>query len=104
MPAPCNTSPVPTQPAPYLTTSGSGYFGPTPMDLLAARCRLSPEERQERIDEGCCLYCGSFNHMAHDCPNKPMASGCPLHGAVAETATQPETPISSTSTSQSGNV
>jgi hypothetical protein len=104
MPTICNTSPVPAQPTPYLTSSGSGYFGRTPIDLSAARYHLSPEECQKRIDEGCCLYCGRFNHMARDCPNKPKASGHPLHSAVAETAAQPETPVSSTCTSQLGNV
>jgi hypothetical protein len=98
-----NTSPNPAQNTPHPTTSGSGHFGPVPMDLSAARCQLSPEERQKRIDENCCLYCGGFNHMARDCPNKPKTSGRPLHGAVAETA-QPETSDSSTSDSQSGNV
>jgi hypothetical protein len=102
--APCNASPVAAQPAPDPTSSSSGHFGPIPMDLSAVGYRLSPEEYQKRIDEGCCLYCGGFNHMARDCPNKPKASGHPLHSAVAETAAQPETPISSTSSSQSGNV
>jgi hypothetical protein len=103
MPTTDNTSPNPAQNAPHPTSSGSGHFGPAPMDLSGARRRLSPEERQKRIDENRCLYCGSFNHMARDCPNKPKTSGHPLHGAVAEMA-QPETSDSSTSDSQSGNV
>jgi hypothetical protein len=86
----CNTSPVPIQPAPYLTSSGSSHFGPVYMDLWGTRYCLSPEECQKRIDEGCCLYCSGFNHMAYDCLNKPKESGHPLHGAVAKTATQPE--------------
>jgi hypothetical protein len=73
------------------------------MDLSAARRRLSPEERQKRIDENRCLYCGGFNHMARDCPNKPKASVRPLRGAVAETA-QPETSENPTPNPQSGNV
>jgi hypothetical protein len=98
-----NTSPNPAQNTPHATSSGSGHFGPAPMDLSAARRRLSPEERQKRIDENRCLYCGSFNHMARDCPNKPKTSGRPLRSAVAETA-QPETSDSPTADSQSGNV
>jgi hypothetical protein len=98
MPTTCNTSPNPHQNAPHPTSSGSGHFGPAPMDLSAARCRLSPKERQKRIDENRCLYCRGFNHMARDCPNKPKTSGYPLRGAVAETA-QPETSDSSTSDS-----
>jgi hypothetical protein len=103
MPTARNTSPNPAQNATHPTSSGSGHFGPAPMDLSAARRRLSPEECQKRIDENRCLYCGSFNHMARDCPNKPKTSGRPLRGAVTEMA-QPETSNSSTSNSQSGNV
>jgi hypothetical protein len=103
MPTARNTSPNPTQNAPHPTSSGSGHFGPVPMDLSAARHRLSPEERQKRIDENRCLYCGGFNHMAWDCPNKPKTSGRPLRGAVAETA-QPEMSDNSTPNPQSGNV
>jgi hypothetical protein len=59
-----NTSLNPNQNAPHPTSSGSSHFGPAPMDLSAARHQLSPKECQKRIDENCCLYCGSFNHMA----------------------------------------
>jgi hypothetical protein len=103
MPTTHNTSPNPAQNAPHPTSSGSGHFGPTRMDLSAARRWLSPEECQKRIDENRCLYYGGFNHMAWDWPNKPKISGHPLCGAVAETA-QPEMSNSSTSNSQSGNV
>jgi hypothetical protein len=103
MPTAHNTSPNPAQNAPHPTSSGSGHFGPAPMDPSAARRRLSPEERQKRIDENRCLYCGSFNHMARDCPNKPKTSVHPLRGAVAET-TEPEMFESSTPNPQSGNV
>jgi hypothetical protein len=44
-PTACNTSPNPAQQAPHPTSSGSGHFGPMPMDLSAARCQLSPKER-----------------------------------------------------------
>jgi hypothetical protein len=98
-----NASLNPTQNAPDPTSSGSGHFGPTPMDLSAAGCRLSPKECQKRIDENCCLYCSGFNYMARDCPNKPKTSGYPLRGAVAEMA-QPEMSDSSTPNPQLGNV
>jgi hypothetical protein len=103
IPTTCNTSPNPTQNTPHPTSSGSGYFRPIPMDLSAARHRLSPKECQKRIDENRCLYCGGFNHMAWDCPNKPKTLVRPLHGAIAETA-QPEISESSTPNPQSGNV
>jgi hypothetical protein len=103
MPTARNTSQNPAQSAPHPTSSGSGHFGPAPMDLSATRRWLSPEERQKRIDENRCLYCGGFNHMARDCPNKPKTSVRPLRGAVAEMA-QPEMSENSTPNPQSGNV
>jgi hypothetical protein len=75
---PRSTPPASTQNTPCPTSSGSGHFGPAPMDLSAARRRLSPEERQKRIDENHCLYCGGFNHMARDCPSHPKVPARPL--------------------------
>jgi hypothetical protein len=103
MPTTCNTSPNTAQNAPHPTSSSSSHFGPVPMDLSAARRRLSPEERQKRIDKNRCLYCGGFNHIARDCPNKPKTSVRPLRGAIAKTA-QPEMSESTTPNPQSGNV
>jgi hypothetical protein len=99
-----NTSPNPAQNAPHPTSSGSGHFGPAPMDLSAAKRRLSPEECQKRIDENHCLYCGGFNYMARDCPNQPKTPGYPWWGAVVQTVAPPEITDSSIPTSQPGNV
>jgi hypothetical protein len=104
MPTAHNTSPNPTQNTPHPTSSGSGHFGPAPMDLSAARRRLSPEECQKRINENRCLYCGGFNHMARDYPNKPKAPGRPLRGTIVKMVAQPEITDSSIPTSQPGNV
>jgi hypothetical protein len=89
---------------PHPTSTGSGHLGPAPMDLSATGRRLSPEERQKRIDEGRCLYCGGFNHMARDCPNKPRTPGCSLRGAVAMTESTPEVPACADSNPQLGNM
>jgi hypothetical protein len=62
------------------------------MDLSAARRRLSPKERQNSIDEGHCLYCGSFHHLARDCPNKTRGPWCPLRGAITEVTVAPDAP------------
>jgi hypothetical protein len=64
--------------------------GPAPMALDANRPRfqsLSPEERQLRIRNGLCLYCGQKNHIAMYCPNRrprlgPRAPG-PLQAAAS---------------------
>ena len=42
------------------------------MDLSANRRKLTPEERNRRITEGLCLYCGGAGHIAGVCPNKGM--------------------------------
>jgi hypothetical protein len=102
-PSPRATATAPNPHTPHPTSTGSGHLGPAPMDLSAAGCHLSPEERQKRIDEGRCLYCGGFNHMAWDCPNKPKTPGRSLRGAVAMTESIPEVPTCADSNPQSGN-
>ena len=52
------------------TTSNSGNYGLAPMDLSSNRKKLTPEERNRRITEGLCLYCGGAGHIANLCPNK----------------------------------
>jgi len=54
------------------TSSNSGNYGPAPMDLSANRKKLTPEERNRRITEGLCLYCGGAGHIAGVCPNKGL--------------------------------
>jgi hypothetical protein len=102
--APCNISAIAAQPILHPTSSSSGHFGPIRIDLSAAGQCLSLEEWQNSIDKGYSLYCGGLNHIVHDCLNKAKVSGYPLLSAIPKTATQPETPISSTTTSQSENV
>jgi hypothetical protein len=102
-PAARSTPSTRTQNTPHPTSSGSGHLGPAPMDLSAARCRLSPEEHQKSIDENCCLYCRGFNHLARDCPNKPKNPTHPIRGAVAELVT-PEELSKTAESAQSGNV
>ena len=48
--------------------------GPQPMDLDAAqvhqsRPRLTPEERQRRVDNNLCIVCGDPNHYRNNCPS-----------------------------------
>jgi hypothetical protein len=104
MPSPYNTVIATNPHTPHPTSTGSGHLGRAPMDLSAAGRCLSPEECQKQIDEGRCLYCGGFNHMARDCPNKSRTPGRSLQGAVAMTEPTPEVPAYADSNLQSGNV
>jgi hypothetical protein len=87
---PRSIPPACTQNTPHPTSSGRSHFGPAPMDLSAARQRLSPEECQKRMDENRCLYCGGFNHMAQDCPSRPKVPAHPLRVAAAEVTNRVE--------------
>jgi len=43
--------------------------GLVPMALDASR-KISPAERQRRMQEGLCAYCAEGGHFARECPNK----------------------------------
>jgi len=48
--------------------------GPIPMELGANRPpfrRLTPEERERRMQANLCLYCGGVGHQAAQCPVRP---------------------------------
>ena len=71
-------TPSASTPAPAPAAAPASY-GPAAMDLSAGRRTLTQEQRNKRMAEGRCLYCGGSGHMARLCPNKR-----PLRGAVAE--------------------
>lgn len=71
--APANRLPPrPTSPATLALS------GPTPMDIDVVRIdaaavhsrKLTEEERQRRLKNNLCLYCGSTGHRAFGCPKK----------------------------------
>lgn len=69
IPPPTPTSTI----APATTTTTTTAIGtqPGPMDLTVAGGvrRISSEERQRRMREGLCFYCGGAGHIAGMCPN-----------------------------------
>lgn len=75
-PAATPSAPVPAP------VAAPANFGPAPMDLSAGRRTLTQEEKNQRMAEGRCLYCGGLGHMARNCPNKR-----PLRAAAAEVQT-----------------
>ena len=40
---------------------------------LAKNGKLTREEREHRMKEGLCLYCGEKGHITHDCPKSAAA-------------------------------
>ncbi|CAJ2507670.1 Uu.00g088560.m01.CDS01 [Anthostomella pinea] len=63
-----------------------------PMDIDTVKLRrLSTTERQRRIDQGLCLYCGKDDHVKRDCPDTPSS---PAYGPLSRqnSNTFPERP------------
>jgi len=53
------------------SSSASKSSGPEPMELDAVKPKkLTKEEREQRIKDGVCLYCGKKGHFARECPAK----------------------------------
>ncbi len=46
---------------------------PDPEPMQLGRLRLSAQERQQRLVQGLCLYCGKQGHYALSCPLKAKA-------------------------------
>ena len=49
------------------------YYGPQPMDLSATRGPLSKKDRDHRMQNNLCLYCGKPGHRARECKAKQRA-------------------------------
>ncbi|ROL42267.1 Retrotransposon-derived protein PEG10 [Anabarilius grahami] len=43
-------------------------------DMQIDKSRLSPAERQRRLTQGLCLYCGHPGHFRAECPTRPVRS------------------------------
>lgn len=60
--------------SPELSVSGSSSSPVAPEEpMQLGRTRLSPEERQKRMSEGRCIYCGQHGHFLARCPVKDRA-------------------------------
>jgi hypothetical protein len=65
------------RPATVITNGNSA--GPMEIDAMSTFKKISPSERQRRLDNRLCLYCGGPNHIASNCPVKK-----PIHANVIE--------------------
>jgi ferredoxin len=71
--------------------------GPVPMDIDGTVRRfkpLTPQERQQRIANNLCLYCGNPGHRVNACPAKTPARPVRPSRVQATTTTAPETTTS----------
>jgi len=62
--------PKSTYPAPTKPDEPSFRPGGIVLMALDASRKISPEERQRRMQEGLCAYCAGTGHFARECPNK----------------------------------
>ncbi|CDO68581.1 hypothetical protein BN946_scf184996.g12 [Trametes cinnabarina] len=58
-------------------------------DKLGKDGNLTPEERQRRLANNLCLFCGGSGHVSAVCPKK---TNTPAKGRAAQTSENPETP------------
>jgi len=77
------------------------YGGPMPMDLDNANKKrntfkkgpISQTERERRIKNNLCLYCGKEGHIVNDCfakkNKKPVTKGKPRQFGIAESSLEP---------------
>ena len=90
--------------------------GGDPMDLSVTNARkrgpLTPEEKQHRLINNLCLYCGGAGHQAVNCPSKPktfvrsanlVSGGDSGAGSASATPTNNQTGLWATGSSSSGN-
>jgi hypothetical protein len=61
-------SPALTRLSAHPTSTNSGNYGATPMDLLASQKAQNQRRCDERMAKGLCLYCGSADYFQNECP------------------------------------
>ena len=57
--------------------------GPDLIGKLGKDGKLTPQERQRRMDNSLCLFCGKTGHIAKECP-KSSAITAQAHAAVTQ--------------------
>ena len=72
------------------STSESKKSNPDLSSKLGKDGKLTPQERQCRLDKNLCLFCGASGHMAKDCP-KSTSTAAKAH--AASTTPAPESTL-----------
>jgi hypothetical protein len=88
------STPTSTSPSKKPSTSSSE---PAYKKHLGPDGKLNPEERQRRLDNNLCLFCGQGKHSAIDCPKrkKPGNSGSSLARATITVVPEPSAKVAS---------
>ena len=68
------------------STLESKKSNPDLSSKLGKDSKLTPQERQRRLDKNLCLFCGASGHMAKDCPKSTTAA----KACAASTTPTPE--------------
>ncbi|KAK5885830.1 hypothetical protein CesoFtcFv8_016927 [Champsocephalus esox] len=64
---------APPLPSAHATEQVRGGFSNSSEPMQLGRTRLPEAERQRRLQDNCCLYCGQQGHLAFSCPVKDRA-------------------------------
>jgi hypothetical protein len=91
-PAPPQTGPASTRPSAHPTSTNSGNYGATPIDLSASQKAQNQRQRDEHMAKGLCLYCGSADHFKSECPTLAANNSWKVHLAAAKVLTTPTEP------------
>ena len=87
--------PVRDQSRPYPSSlPAPTQLSPFPASPLGPDSRLTPAERQRRMDLGLCLRCGQSGHLARNCPRQAIRN-LPIteaHGVLIDLLSLPPEP------------
>ena len=100
--APRTLTPTATAAATPATAGTATGTAAGPMDLSAARGKLTPAERQCRRTQGLCMYCGGVGHFASECPAR-RSGAAGTSGRRALVGVRATMTPASDSDSESGN-
>jgi hypothetical protein len=86
-PAPPQTSPTLTRPSAHPTSTNSGNYRATPMDLLASQKAENQRRYDECMAKGLCLYCGSTDYFKNEYPALAANNSRNVYLATAKIST-----------------
>jgi hypothetical protein len=86
------TSPTSPHLSAHPTSTNSGKYGATPIDLSASHKAQNQHRHDECMAKGLCLYCGSAEHFKNEYPALAANNSHKACLATAEVSTTPTAP------------